>query len=241
MSASTPRPRAWLVAALLYPTALTWLYFVVLAERAAPLPQLAYGLGKAIQFAPALLWLARARPDLVRPRGRATRRDVAAGAVFGLAVAGALLALFVGRPVDLLGPSGHAALAAAANGQAGALGIAASARVALLGAFYAVLHSGLEEAYWRGLVFTALRDRTSARTAVAVSSAAFTLHHVVLLVQLLPGQLPLAVFLAGCVGFGGAVWCTQRSRARSLLGAWVGHGVVDAAIFAVGWMVVFGG
>lgn len=231
----------WIAAALLYPLALTWLYFIALADVPAPWPQLAYGLGKAIQFGPALWWLARVRPDLLRPRGRTTRRDLAVGAAFGAVVALALFAVYTGRPFDLLGPSGHAAFAAAASDKAATLGIASPVRFLVLGLFYALLHSGLEEAYWRGLVFTAVRDRTRARTAVWVSSIAFTLHHIVLVTTLLPGQLPLALVLAACVGIGGAAWSVQRSVARSLLGAWLGHGIVDAAIFAVGGWVLFGG
>ncbi len=231
----------WISLALLYPLALTWLYFIALADVPAPWPQLAYGVGKAVQFGPALWWLARVRPDLVRPRARTTRRDLAVGAAFGTAVALALFAVYAGRPFDLLGPSGHAAFAAAASDKAGALGIASPVRFLVLGMFYALLHSGLEEAYWRGLVFTTVRDRTRARTAVWVSSVAFTLHHIVLVTTLLPGQLPLALLLAACVGIGGAAWSVQRSVSRSLLGAWLGHGIVDAAIFAVGGWVLFGG
>ena len=231
----------WISLALLYPLALTWLYFIALADVPAPWPQLAYGVGKAVQFGPALWWLARVRPDLVRPRARTTRRDLAVGAAFGTAVALALFAVYAGRPFDLLGPSGHAAFAAAASDKAGALGIASPVRFLVLGMFYALLHSGLEEAYWRGLVFTTVRDRTRARTAVWVSSIAFTLHHIVLVTTLLPGQLPLALLLAACVGIGGAAWSVQRSVSRSLLGAWLGHGIVDAAIFAVGGWVLFGG
>ncbi len=231
----------WIAAALVYPLVLTWLYFIALSGVPAPWPQLAYGLGKAVQFGPALWWLARVRPDLVRPRGRTTRRDLAVGAAFGALVAAALFAVYAGRPFDLLGPAGHAALTAAASDKAAALGIATPVRFAVLGLFYALVHSGLEEAYWRGLVFTAVRGRTRARTAVWVSSVAFTLHHVVLVTTLLPGQVPLALFLAACVGIGGAAWSVQRSVARSLLGAWLGHGIVDAAIFAVGGWVLFGG
>ena len=78
------------------------------------------GLGKAVQFGPALWWLARVRPDLVRPRGRTTRRDLAVGAAFGVLVAAALFAVYAGRPFDLLGPAGHAALTAAASDKAAA-------------------------------------------------------------------------------------------------------------------------
>ncbi|MFN8423590.1 MAG: CPBP family intramembrane glutamic endopeptidase [Anaerolineae bacterium] len=236
-----PGGAGWVAAILLYPLCLTWFYFVFLSARPAPWPQLAFAVGKAVQFAPALLWLARVRPDLVRPRGRATGRDVAFGAAFGLAVAGALAALFVGWPVDVLGPAAHATFASAFGAKATALGLTTSTRFIVLALFYALVHSGLEEAYWRGLAYTAVRERVGPRAAVAVASTAFALHHVVLLVTLMPGQLPLALFLSVCVGVGGAAWCRQREAARSLLGAWLGHAIVDGAIFWVGWWVLFGG
>ncbi|MEO8083392.1 MAG: CPBP family intramembrane glutamic endopeptidase [Ardenticatenales bacterium] len=239
-SAALRTTRVWIGVALLFPLSFTWLYFVALADAPAPWPQLVYGLGKAIQFAPALLWLAVVRPDLLRPR-TAGSGDLAIGVAFGALAAAGMAVLYTGWPFDLLGADGLAAFRASMAHKAAALHIATPVRFAILGAFYALVHSGLEEAYWRGLVFTALRARTTAAVTIAVTSVAFALHHVVLLTTLMPGRLPLALFLSLCVGVGGAAWGVQRSRSGSLLGAWLGHAVVDAAIFGVGWLVLFGG
>lgn len=231
----------WIGLALVFPLAYTSLYFVALADAPAPWPQLAYGLGKIVQFAPAVLWIAFVRPDLVRPRGRRGLGDVAVGLAFGAFAAAGMAVLYTGRPIDVLGAGGLAAFGDAMAHKAAALHIATPVRFAVLGTFYALVHSGLEEAYWRGLVFTAVRARTTPGKAVAVTSAAFALHHVVLLTTLMPGRLALALFLSMCVGIGGAVWAVQRSRSDSLLGAWMSHALVDAAIFTVGWLVLFGG
>ena len=42
--------------ALVYPTALTWVYFIALAGEPAAVQQIAYTVGKLIQFSYPLVW-----------------------------------------------------------------------------------------------------------------------------------------------------------------------------------------
>jgi membrane protease YdiL (CAAX protease family) len=45
------------------------------------------------------------------------------------------------------------------------------------------------------------------------------------------------LFSAG-VAIGGVVWAVVYQRSKSLLGPWLSHLLVDAAIFAIGWDLI---
>src|SRR5262245_43652401 len=173
--------RAALVFALLWPTLATWMYFVWLAGR--PAAPVVYAIGKIVQFAwPCLVvfGLQRRAIRLAPPRSR----GLGIGIVFGLAVAALILALhrFATPLVPVLAPMGELVRAKLAS-----FHIETRAAFALLALFYSVLHSLLEEYYWRWFVFGELRARMPVAAAIALSSAAFTAHHVILLSQFLGG------------------------------------------------------
>ena len=73
---------------------------------------------------------------------------------------------------------------------------AAPARYVVLAAFLAVVHSLLEEYYWRWFVFGRLRRLVSSPAAILISSLAFMAHHVVVLGRFFPNDFwPAAVRL----------------------------------------------
>jgi membrane protease YdiL (CAAX protease family) len=49
---------------------------------------------------------------------------------------------------------------------------------------------------------------------------------------------PLTYFLSLSVAVGGAVWALLYYRTDNILGPWVSHLLVDAAIFVVGFDIV---
>src|SRR5438445_4411469 len=89
------RPRvevAFLLTALVWPTAAAWLYFVA-AGPDNPAVAILYAAGKVVQFAlPLLCWVLtdRTRFTFSKP----TRDDLNAGLAFGLFVSAAILALY---------------------------------------------------------------------------------------------------------------------------------------------------
>jgi uncharacterized protein len=118
-------------------------------------------------------------------------------------------------------------------------GFATPGRYLLLAATYAVGHSLLEEYYWRWFVFGWLRRYMPVGVAIAVSALGFMAHHVVLLSVYFPGRFwTLAVPLSLGVAVGGGVWAAIYHRSGSLYAAWLSHGLVDAAIFGVGWAIL---
>ncbi|MGE3806696.1 MAG: lysostaphin resistance A-like protein [Gemmataceae bacterium] len=120
------------------------------------------------------------------------------------------------------------------------LDVATPARFLMLAAFLSVLHSFLEEYYWRWFVFDRLRDLLPGWLAIVISSLAFMSHHVIVLDAYLPGSFWQAtVPFSLCIAVGGAFWAWLFARSGSLLGPWLGHLLVDAAIMAVGYQMLF--
>jgi membrane protease YdiL (CAAX protease family) len=225
---------AVLGAAMLLPTAITWVYFIELAQATPAVRQTAYAIGKSIQFGLPVVWVwlvQRRRPAWPRPRGA----DLAIGAAFGLGVAVAIGALYLG----VLKPSGTlAGPATAIKAQVRSFGADSPAAYLLLAAFYAAIHSLLEEYYWRWFVFGQLRRGTPLAAAIPISSVAFAAHHVLVLGDFFRASPHwIWLFVAG-VTIGGAFWAWLYQRSGSLYAVWLSHALVDAAIFAVGYELI---
>jgi membrane protease YdiL (CAAX protease family) len=108
----------------------------------------------------------------------------------------------------------------------------------LLAAFYSLIHAFLEEYYWRWFVFGQLRRMISVPTAAAVSGLGFMAHHVIVLGKFFGFANPATYLLSACIAVGGVVWAWLYHRSGSLLGPWLSHLLVDAAIYAVGYHLV---
>ncbi len=240
----------WIVAAVLfYPTLLTGVYFVALADASPAVQQGAYGVGKAIQFALPLLVLVV--PTLGRWRALRVEHPLPNpvalnwGAAFGLAAGGLIwigaVGWFIpsGLLVEAVGPL---------RTKLAGFQLDSPERFIALAVFYSLVHSGLEEYYWRWFAFALLRGALSelfprATTAMTVaaagSSIAFALHHVIVLAQYFGWASPLTWCFSAATALGGAFWAWLYHRNGRLFPVWLSHGLVDAALFAVGYRLVF--
>jgi membrane protease YdiL (CAAX protease family) len=223
---------------MVYPTLLAWLYMAGLpAAGADPRAVQAVWLGgKALECVLPLLWVRWADGRWPRP-GPPTRRGLALGVGSGLAVAAVMLLLYFAVLRD------HHLFRSAperVHQKLVEFGLDAPAPFLAAACFIAVVHSLLEEYYWRWFVFGRLQRLVPAGAALLLSSAAFAAFHLIDLAAFFPGRfLSLAVPLAGCVGLGGAGWCWLYRRSGSLYGPWLCHLVVDVALFAVGYDLAF--
>jgi membrane protease YdiL (CAAX protease family) len=225
----------------LFPLAMSWLYLVAFrgsgaqATEAGIAVAIAFGTAKVVQFAfPAayVFWFERDRLRLAPPSGQGL--FLAGG--FGLGVAIVILGFFFGvlahspwvantpekiyRLVEELYCAGHV-------------------RYWLLAAGFAVVHSLLEEYYWRWFAFGWLRRYTPVGVAIALSSLGFMAHHVVLLDFYFPDRFwTLVVPFSLSVAAGGAVWAGIYDRTGSLYAAWLSHALIDASLFVVGYAMV---
>jgi membrane protease YdiL (CAAX protease family) len=85
----------------------------------------------------------------------------------------------------------------------------------LFGLFLSLLHSLLEEYYWRWFVFGNLhRFWKSKGLAYSVGALAFASHHIVVTTQFFAG--PIGWVFGFAVGIGGAIWSWLMVRHRSI-------------------------
>lgn len=103
--------------------------------------------------------------------------------------------------------------------------------------FLSFFHSLLEEYYWRWFVYGNLRQLISPVRANFLSALAFASHHVIILKEYFPWGW--ALFFGFSVALGGVIWNIHYERERTLAGAWISHMMVDLAIMAVGYMILF--
>ena len=246
-----------MLAAAVLPSATAWLYFVALSRSPAAVQQTAYTAGKIVQFGFPLVWVFlvapasrwsfnyhRARRLCHRTRaGRLCHpcqpnAGLVAGGLFGAAVFAAILIGYHAwlRPAGLL----DAAFPPLAAKLAG-FGIDSPAKFIMLGVFYCLIHSLLEEYYWRWFLFGGLERLVPPAAAVLLSSLAFAAHHVIILAIYFGWLSASTLVFALGVAVGGGVWAWLYRRSGSLLGPWLSHLLVDAAIFVIGYEMVFTG
>lgn len=232
-SVGTMGRHAVLVFALTFPTAVTWVYFVALATAPSFWQQGAYLVGKIVQFALPVVWVFAFEKN--RFSWRLSRSGIGLGIASGLAIMLATLGgySFVLKPLDFFHEA-EPAIRAKVQG----MGVDSSVAFAAMGLFYSLMHSGLEEYYWRWFVFRRLRAVTPLAFAVIVSSLGFMAHHVLVLATFFGNASPATYLFSLGVAVGGVIWSLLYERSKSLLGPWISHALVDAGIFLVGYDLV---
>ena len=180
----------------------------------------------------AVAFIYRERLDILRPELRKWPAALPAGLVSGLILGGFIVALW------LLSPLGEAVAAAAPRGREKIVELGLLDVYIPFSIFLALLHSFIEEVYWRWFVYGGLRRLLPVATAQVVAGVAFAAHHLVVLGAYFP--LWLALLAAAGVAAGGIFWCRLYQRQGSLAGAWISHVLVDVAVLAIGYRLIFG-
>ena len=219
--------------AIVFPTIVTLIYFVVLANEAPSIQGGAGAFGTVVQFGFPAVWvflILREKIACPCPTGR----GLGVGFCFGLLVATAMwvVALWWLEPVGFFDVPREAIVAKIRG-----MGLTTTAKYAAVGIFYALCHSLLEEYYWRWFVFRRLKDFVRPATAIAISSLGFMAHHVILLAVFFGWASPATYIFSAGVAIGGVVWAWLYRRSESLYGPWLSHLLVDAAIFTVGYQI----
>ncbi len=230
------RDLAAVLFALVLPSIVTWLYFFQAESLPANLEVAVFSTVKVIQFGFPIFWV------LAIQRGGVTLRPQHMGGVnfglaFGAVIAAAMFVLYLGvlRGSDLLVGATEQII-----GKVSGWGIDNAWKYAILGLFYSLVHSLLEEYYWRWFVFGQLRRLVPLSAAIAISSLGFAAHHVLVLGKFFGFDSPATWLFSACIAVGGAVWAWLYNRTGSLLGPWLSHMLVDAAIFTIGYDLVRG-
>ena len=103
--------------------------------------------------------------------------------------------------------------------------------------FISLIHSLIEEYFWRWYVYGNLKKIFSIKVSHILAAIAFSLHHFVILGAFFP--LTVTIFFGICVGIGGLVWSLQYEKYKNLTGSWVSHIIVDLCILGIGYFVIF--
>jgi membrane protease YdiL (CAAX protease family) len=236
MAADTAKPfplagRIVLLAfAMLFPSFMAWMYFVYLPSGG--LAQAAYFGGKLLQFTFPVLFVLLVERRFPLP-ARPHFAGLGLGLAFGLTIAAGMLALYYGWLADTFLFTDTGKLI---KGKLDVFHVSSPAEYLLLAAVIAAVHSLAEEYYWRWFTFGQLSKVVNLPLAIALSSAAFVGHHVLVLHEYFPGRLWVAVVpFSLAIGVGGAFWAWLFARTGTIYSSWLSHALVDAAIFVIGW------
>jgi membrane protease YdiL (CAAX protease family) len=230
-----PLPRPLLVIALVLPTAGALTYFVA-ADPNDPGFRLTYSLSKTVQFGlpiVAMLAFDRRRWKAIR----CTVRGTLVGSVLGLATLLVILATYALalRASPLLN-----GLAPQVRTKVAGFGFDSPENFVAFAIVLSLLHSFLEEYYWRWFVHAALGERLPQVPATVISSLAFAAHHVVVLHVYFPDHFWSATLpFSLAVAVGGAMWAWLYDRYGSLAGPWAAHALADLALMAVGFDLLY--
>jgi uncharacterized protein len=214
----------------LIPSLVTYVYFCLLAESRTESQLWAYGIAKSLMFSLPVMWVGWIGREKF-PWGRASRGTWLFAIAFGLAVVGAMFTFYEVAKHSL--PE-LAALERGVQAKIRGLGMTTPLRYFALSVFYTVCHSFLEEYYWRWFIHHRLRAWFPMGLSVLLSSAAFALHHIIVLGSLMGWDSPWPYLLSVSVAIGGAVWAGLYDRSGSILPGWLSHAIVDGGIFWLG-------
>lgn len=104
-------------------------------------------------------------------------------------------------------------------------------------AYWILVNSVLEEYVWRWFVVEKCGAVMRPAWSAMASALAFTIHHVIAL-QVFVSPLTVLIASAG-IFVGGAVWSCCYVRFKSIWPGYVSHAIVDVAVFATGYYLIF--
>lgn len=230
----------WLVlfVACVLPSVVTLAYYVVAPQIGASpaIVQGIYVVAKGVQFALPIVWVfAVCREPLRWPRWNSS--GVGIGIAFGAAFGAAI---WFGHEMLSSQTAIFGDVAERVRQKVAEVGIDQPVTFVAVGVFYTLLHSLLEEYYWRWFAFGRMQKLMPLAVAIGVSSAAFMAHHVLLLSLFFGWASPLTWLFSLSVMTGGGFWAWLYNRSGNLLAPWVSHAFIDAALFAAGYKLTFG-
>ena len=233
------RPSALLLCfVLFFPLVQALLYFVLMADWNTAVQQGTYSATKLIMLVFPLVYMLKIakEPFLVR---KFNTRGLLEGSLFGLGVLVAVCLLYYLwlKPIGLIGPDTPAG--EAISKRVSGFGLVTPTLFILFGGFVSLIHSGLEEYYWRWFTFGQLSRVFSKYTACVISGLGFMLHHIVVLGVYFGFTHPATYIFSFGVAVGGMYWAWLYFCKDSIYAPWLSHAWIDIAIFIIGYDVIF--
>lgn len=103
--------------------------------------------------------------------------------------------------------------------------------------FISVLHSLIEEYYWRWFVLNGLLLKFKRNIAVVIGSLAFASHHFIVALQFSNWWLGLIAGL--CIFLLAIFWSDLYLKTNSILGSWLSHFFADMVVMGLGYLLIF--
>ena len=223
-----------LIVAMTLPTLAAYSYFNLFTEPETV--STLYSLSKIIQFSLpliAVLWIQKRKLSWVQPQ----KKDI----IFGLGLGLIMLTLLMITYNQLSQFSFIPEAALLIRQKLEAFHANTPLKYFFLACFISILHSFLEEYYWRWYVHNELRAKLNVTAASIISSLAFTGHHVIVIKAYLPESIagwgiyffPAFVFCAGLF------WALIYEKWKNLWIPWISHFLADVAILWIGYQIVW--
>lgn len=224
-----------LLLAMLLPTVGALIYFTATNPESSWF-RILYGSSKALQFAlPVLAVMLWDRQRIWQIR--LSSRGLGVGILFGV---GTFVLMWLTYAILFRRSESFAGLADQVRSKVAGFGLDSIAGFIGMAIVLSIIHSIAEEYYWRWFVFDRLKARLPLFTAAAVSSLAFTSHHVIVLHTYFPDHFWSAtVPFSTAIAMGGGCWAWWYHRTGSLAGPWAAHIGADLGIMAVGYNLLF--
>ncbi len=229
---------------LIFPVLLTWIYFS-LGENYPLFQKITYVILKTIQFLLPICWTTFILKQAWHVR-TCNRHGLSEGFIWGLIVFIGIILFYLNLRNVSTFASSFIKFQDTLLVRFDRLKMNTPFIFILLGIFYSIIHSGLEEYYWRWFAFRELHSLIKPKTSTSfpvlpalLSSLCFTLHHIIILSTFFGFNSFITWVCVFGVFVGGIYWCWLYYRSNSILGPWLAHGLVDSALFVVGYIVLF--
>ena len=208
------------------PSIVTWCYFVLLADSDSGIQQGTYSFGKVIQFGFPIVWILYVLKHRLFQSGMASvpldsdaptwsrKTSLVFGVAVGLAVSAAMFGIYYFCFPSEVQQTLTSHIVQRVQG----FSVDSWPKFVGLGVFYALVHSLLEEYYYRWFVFGQLRHVAPLSLSMVFSGLAFMGHHVIVLAHYFGGMTLITVGLSSAIAIGGMIWAWQYEKSRSLLG-----------------------
>jgi membrane protease YdiL (CAAX protease family) len=122
--------------------------------------------------------------------------------------------------------------------KAAQLGLNTLPKFIVFSLFLSLIHSLLEEYYWRWFAFAALHRITPTKIAHTVAAMAFAAHHFVILYFMF--SVPVMLIFGLPIIAMAVFWSYSFEKTGNLLIAWISHIIIDLIIMAIGGSLIFG-
>ncbi len=107
----------------------------------------------------------------------------------------------------------------------------------LFSIFLSIVHSFIEEYYWRWFILNGLLVKVGKWAAMIIGSLAFASHHFIVVLQFVP--LALAILATFLIFLLGMFWSYFYLKTKSIIGPWISHFFADAIIMGLGYFLIF--